>query len=119
MDMKNYIQNELACLRSKEPLGSDRYNELSEAIQWVEEHADKEQKDSTESNGKYAHTTIRWKEDEQEEDAIIAVDCPFIEEIDEYILFYCESMDEFEHLKEYDNGEDFYVAGCTMFTETL
>ena len=52
--MKNYIQNELACLRALEPVGSDRYNELSKAIQWVEEHADKEQKTNTESNGKYA-----------------------------------------------------------------
>ena len=119
MDMKNYIQNELVCLRASEPVGSDRYNELSKAIQWVEEHSDKEQKASTESKGKYAHTTIRWKEDEREEEAIIAVACPFIEKIDEDILFYCESMDEFEHLKEYNNGEDFYVIGCTMFTETL
>ena len=119
MDMKNYIQNELVCLRALEPVGSDRYEKLSKAIQWVEEHAGKEQKASATSNGKYAHTTIRWKDDGCEEDAIIAVDCPFIEEIDEDILFYCDGMDEFEHLKEYDNGEDFYVAGCTVFTEKL
>jgi len=36
--MKNYIQNELVCLRATEPIGSDRYEELSKAIQWLEEN---------------------------------------------------------------------------------
>ena len=74
-------------------------------------------KDTTKHN--YAHTTIRWKDDEREEEAIIAIGQPFIEKYDEAILFYCESEEEFEHLKEFDNGEDFVVVGCTMFTETL
>lgn len=74
-------------------------------------------KDTTKHN--YAHTTIRWKEDEREEEAIIAIGQSFDAKNDEAILFYCESEEGFEHLKEFNNGEDFVVVGCTMFTETL
>ena len=34
--MKNFICNELACLRATDEKGSDRYNELTEAIAWIE-----------------------------------------------------------------------------------
>jgi len=40
--MKNYIKNELACLRAMEPIGSDRYEELTKAIQWVDSQKDAE-----------------------------------------------------------------------------
>jgi hypothetical protein len=118
--MKDYIKNELVCLRAMEPIGSDRYNELSTAIQWLEENTIKqpaETKKATKHN--YAHTTIQWKDDGREDEAIIAIGQLFFEKYDEAILFYCESEEEFEHLKEFDNGEDFVVVGCTMFTETL
>ena len=74
-------------------------------------------KDTTKHN--YAHTTIRWKDDGREDEAIIAIGQLFIEKYDEAILFYCESEEEYEHLKDVENGEDFVVVGCTMFTETL
>ena len=74
-------------------------------------------KDNTKHN--YAHTIIRWKDDDMEEEAIIAIGCPYIEKYDEQILFYCENEEEFENLKHYENGEDFVVVGCTLFTETL
>lgn len=118
--MKDYIKNELVCLRATEPIGSDRYEELSKAIQWLEENTiNKPSETKKEAGHKYAHTTIKWKDDEREEEAIIAVDCPYIEKYDDAILFYCESEEEFEHLKEYNNGEDFVVVGCTFFSETL
>ena len=118
--MKDYIKNELVCLRAMEPIGSDRYEELTKAIQWVDSQKESGEKETKcEIEGKYAHTTIMWKDDEREEEAIIAVDCPYIEKIDDEILFYCESEEEFERLKHYENGEDFVVVGCTMFTETI
>lgn len=118
--MKDFIKNELVCLRSLEPIGCDRYEELSKAIQWLDENTlKKEEKKEEAIMPKYAHTTIRWKDDNSEEEAIIAIGCDYIEKYDEQILFYCESQEEFENLKHYENGEDFYVDGCTMFTETL
>lgn len=119
MDEKNYILNELCCLRASEPLGSDRYNELSKCIQWVIGIKDKEESKNKANESGYAHTTIMWKDDEREEEAIIAVNCPYIERFDEEILFYCESREEFEALKEYENGEDFVVVGAVLFTEDL
>lgn len=74
-------------------------------------------KDTTKHN--YAHTTIRWKDDGSEEEAIISLCSMFNEKHDEEIMFYCDSEEDFEHLKEFDNGQDFVVVGCTMFTETL
>lgn len=74
-------------------------------------------KDNTKHN--YAHTIIRWKDDDSEEETIIAIGQPFIEKYDEQILFYCDNEEEFENLKHYENGQDFVVVGCTMFTETL
>ena len=119
-NMKDYIANELMCLRASEPIGSDRYNELSKAIQWVNEQEEKgKDKEAKKEKSAYAHTTIEWKEDGRREEAIIAVNCPYIEKYDEAILFYCESEEEFEHLKEHNNGEDFVVVGCTMFTESI
>ena len=117
--MKDYIQNELVCLRAMEPIGSDRYEELSTAIQWLEENTltPKEKKNTKKHN--YAHTTIRWKDDGREEEAIISLNGMFNEKHDDEILFYCENEAEFEKLKEYENGEDFVVIGCTMFTEEL
>ena len=118
--MKNFIQNELVCLRALEPIGSDRYEELSKAIQWLDENTLKEGEKKEEVNKpQYAHTTIRWKDDNSEEETIIAIGCPYIEKYDEQILFYCENQEDFENLKHYENGQDFYVDGCTMFTETL
>ena len=45
--MKNFIQNELVCLRALEPIGCDRYEELSKAIQWLDENTLKELCDET------------------------------------------------------------------------
>lgn len=118
MNEKNYILNELSRLRISEPLGSDRYNELSKCMQWIRGINDKEEAKKKENDGGYAHTTIKWKDDEREEEAIIAVNCPYIEKYDEEILFYCDK-DGFEKLKEYENGEDFVVVGAVLFTEDL
>jgi hypothetical protein len=118
--MKDYIQNELVCLRAMEPIGSDRYEELSKAIQWLEENTIKqpaETKKATKHN--YAHTTIQWKDDGREEEAIISLNGMFNEKHDDEILFYCENEEELEKLKEYDNGEDFFINGCILFTEEL
>lgn len=117
--MEDFIKNELVCLRATEPLGSDRYNELSEAINWVEGHRSKTANPMEEKKNNYAHTTIEWKDDDSEEEVIIAVGCPYIEKYDEQIFFYCENEEEFENLKHYDNGEDFVVVGCTMYTDSL
>lgn len=77
-------------------------------------------KDNTKHN--FAHTTIQWKEDGKEEEVTFKLS-PYNEvadkNIDEQIFFYCESEEEFENLKHYENGEDFVVVGCTLFTETL
>lgn len=118
--MKDYIKNELVCLRAMEPIGSDRYNELSNAIQWIDENTIKqpaETKKATKHN--YAHTTIQWKDDGMEEEAIISLNGMFNEKHDDEILFYCENEEELEKLKEYDNGEDFFINGCILFTEEL
>ena len=40
--IKNFICNELACLRATDEKGSDRYNELTEAIGWIEKQGKKE-----------------------------------------------------------------------------
>ena len=121
--MKNYIKNELVCLRAMEPIGSDRYEELTKAIQWVDfqnESGEKETKCEIKHN--YAHTTIQWKNDYSKEEVVISLN-PYDEKIndkvDEGIFFYCESEEDFERLKDYENGEDFFVIGCTLFTETL
>lgn len=118
--MKDYIKNELVCLRAMEPIGSDRYNELSKAIQWIDENTIKqptETKKVTKHN--YAHTTIQWKDDGREEEAIISLNGMFNEKHDDEIFFYCENEEELEKLKEYDNGEDFFINGCILFTEEL
>jgi hypothetical protein len=122
--MKNYILNELACIRATEPIGSDRYNELSKAIRWMYEQTpqskEKEKEQESESQvSKYAHTKIKWNEDGREEDAIIAINCLYNEKYDDEIVFYCEDEEDFERLKEYNNGEDFVVVGCTLFTEDI
>lgn len=123
--MKDYIQNELVCLRAMEPIGSDRYEELSKAIQWLEENTIKqpsETKKATKHN--FAHTTIQWKEDGKEEDVTFKLS-PYNEvadkNIDEQIFFYCENEEEYKELVHdgYDNGQDFVIVGCTMFTEEL
>lgn len=117
--MKNFIKDTLINLRAMEPVGSEWYNKLSDAIQWIEEHTTEEKVEKKAEKSGYAHTTIRWKEDGIEEEAIIAVGQPFIAKHDDAILFYCENDAEFEHLKDHDNGEDFVVVGCTLFTKTL
>ena len=38
--MINFISNELACIRATDEKGSDRYDELTEAIDWLENQAD-------------------------------------------------------------------------------
>lgn len=121
--MKDYIKNELVCLRALEPIGSDRYEELTKAIQWVDSQKDGGEKETKcETKHNYAHTTIQWKDDYSEEEVVISLK-PYNERIkdklDYGIFFYCESEEDFERLKHYENGEDFIVIGCTLFTETL
>lgn len=70
-------------------------------------------------NKMYAETTIRWKDDDREEEVIIAIGCPYIEKYDEQILFYCDNKEDFESLKHYENGQDFVIIGCTNFFESL
>ena len=41
--MRNFIINELACLRATDEKGSDRYEELTNAIAWLETQAKQEQ----------------------------------------------------------------------------
>lgn len=48
--IRNYIQNELVCLRASEGKGSDRYNELSSAIVYLE----KQKEQPKEKLGKYS-----------------------------------------------------------------
>lgn len=117
--MKNFILNELAYLRAVEPIGSERYNELSNAIQWLEENTltPKEKKNTKKHN--YAYTTIRWKDDGKEEDVIISLNGMFNEKHDDEIFFYCDNEEELEELKKYDNGQDFFINGCILFTEEL
>jgi len=38
--MKNFISNELACIRATDGKGSDRYNELTEAIAWLKKQSE-------------------------------------------------------------------------------
>ena len=38
--MRNFIGNELACLRATEGKGSDRYEELTNAIAWLKKQAE-------------------------------------------------------------------------------
>ena len=112
--MKNFIQNELVNLRALEPVGSDRYNQISDAIRWVEDHASKEEKIIEKPKYKYALTTIKWKADEQQESALIS-----LHGYDKNCMFCCNNEDEFEHLKDYNNETDFVVVGCTLFKESI
>lgn len=79
-------------------------------------------KDNTRRN--FAHTTIRWKEDGKEENVTFKLS-PYNEfadkNIDEQIFFYCENEEEYKELVHdgYDNGQDFVIIGCTMFSEEL
>jgi hypothetical protein len=77
-------------------------------------------KDNTKHN--YAHTIIMWKDDCSKEEVVISLK-PYNERIndkvDEGIFFYCENEEDYERLQHYDNGEDFVVIGCTLFTDTL
>lgn len=123
--MKNFILNELACLRAVEPIGSDRYEELSKAINWVNEVsvASKGEKNEP-SQHKFAHTTIRWKDDGKEEEVTFKLS-PYNEfadkDIDEQIFFYCDSEEDYKELVHngYDNGQDFFIVGSTLYTEEL
>lgn len=121
--MEEYIKHELVLLRASEPVGSDRYNELSNAIQWVSEHGDKQSpKHEPVDNDKFAFTTIEWKDSREKENVVIALFDNEEEAIsynDDDIFFYCSDKSEFERLKHFDNGEDFIVVGCTLFSETL
>ena len=123
--MKDFIKNELICLRALEPIGSDRYNELSEALQWIEENTIKEsRKEEEKTKHNFAFTTIRWKEDGKEEDVTFKLS-PYNEfadkNIDEQIFFYCENEEEYKELVHdgYDNGQDFVIVGCTIFSDEL
>lgn len=121
--MKDYIKNELVCLRAMEPIGSDRYEELTKAIQWVDSQKDSEKEEqSAPKKGNYAHTIIMWKDDCSKEEVVISLN-PYNEKIndkvDEGIFFYCENEEDYERLQHYDNGEDFVVIGCTLFKDTL
>lgn len=121
--MEEYIKHELVLLRASEPVGSDRYNELSNAIQWVSEHGDKQSpKHEPIDNDKFAITTIEWKDTRERENVVIALFDNEEEALsynDDDIFFYCSDKSEFERLKHFDNGEDFVVVGCTIFSETL
>lgn len=116
--MEDFIKNELVCLRATEPLGSDRYNELSKAINWVDGHRSKAAKPMEAKKHNYARTTIEWKENGEFEEVIFGL-CGYDCEHDMQIFFNCESEEEFEKLKHYDNGEDFVVVGCTMYMDSL
>lgn len=121
--MENFIKNELMCLRASEPLGSDRYNELTKAINWVTEHGYKDSpKVQQVDNDKFAVTTIEWKDTLERENVTIAL-FNYDEErdanIDDKVFFYCGSKEGYERLKHFENGEDFIVVGCTIFTESL
>lgn len=123
--MKDYIQNELVCLCAMEPIGSDRYEELSKAIQWIDENTIKQPAETKkETKHNYAHTTIQWKDNGEEEDVTFKLS-PYNEfadkNIDEQIFFYCENEEEYKELVHdgYDNGQDFVIVGCTMFSEEL
>ena len=121
--MKNYIQNELVCLRATEPIGSDRYEELSKAIQWLEENTiNKPSETKKEAGHKYAHTTIRWKDNGKEQNVTFKLS-PYNEfadkNIDEHIFFYCDNEEDYKSLMGYDNGQDFEIVGSTLYTEEL
>ena len=115
--MENFIKNELVCLRASEPVGSDRYNELSKAIQWVTEHTDQKKAPKITEGHNYAITTIQWKEDRKEEEVVFGLR-GYDEKNDNQIFFY-SSEDEFEELKHFENGQDFVVVGCTVFCDRL
>ena len=79
-------------------------------------------KDDTKHN--FAHTTIRWKDDGKEEEVTFKLS-PYDEvadkDIDEDIFFYCDNEEDYKELVHngYDNGEDFYIVGSTLYTEEL
>ena len=123
--------NELICLRASEPVGSDRYNKLSDAIQWVnkQELDDKSKIEQVKRN--YAHTRIRWKDcscnSGEEYDVVFKLNSKRnflgnfeLDPKDDEIFFYCESEEEFNRIASgYDNGEDFEVIGCILYTESI
>lgn len=76
-------------------------------------------KDDTKHN--FAHTIIRKKDSGELMEAIISIKTafPLNGDNDDKFLFYCESMEEFEHLKDEDNDQNFIIVGCVLFTETL
>ena len=122
--MEDFIINELVCLRALEPIGSDRYEELSNAILWVQKQKLNEPKAQvpTAKKHNFAQTTIRYKDSGDEMEVIFKLS-PYNEfadrEIDPAIFFYCENEEDFESLREYDNGQDFEIVGCILFMETL
>ena len=48
--IRNFISNELACLRAADEKGTVRYNELTEAIAWVEKHGEQKPDDLIEES---------------------------------------------------------------------
>lgn len=79
-------------------------------------------KDNTKHN--FAHTTIRWKDDGKEEEVTFKLS-PYNEfadkAIDGQIFFYCDSEEDYKELVHngYNNGQDFFIVGSTLYTEEL
>lgn len=122
--MKDYIKNELACLRAMEPIGGVRYKELTKAIKWVDcqKESGNEEPKTEPQKGEYAHTIIMWKDDCKKEKVVISLrpyDSEIHGKVDDGIFYYCENEEEYQKLCDWDNGEDFVVVGCTLFTKTL
>ena len=62
--------------------------------------------------GECIDAVIRWKDEEEPENVVIAMH-PDDGESDDGVFFYCESVDELRELLNPDNGEDFVVIEFT------
>ena len=60
------------------------------------------------------HTSIRWRDTLETEEARIALAMDSDTEKDDEIFFYCDSLDDLKSLAD-KGGEDFTVAGCLGF----
>lgn len=95
-----------------------------EALEIIKRETSKPASIKDNSKHKFAHTTIRWKEDGKEEEVTFKLS-PYNEfadkAIDEQIFFYCDSEEDYKELVHngYDNGQDFFIVGSTLYTEEL
>ena len=71
------------------------------------------------SKHNYAKVLIRWKDSGLVEDVVFKLSEEVLEEEEGKVFCYCKDEAEYKDLIGYNNGKDYEIFGCTLYTEKL